>query len=84
MLLSVARNGPMTGENLHHTCGGREISGSLKHLAVMCKSGFIIKQGNPNDKRKPLYALAPAVPLKQTETGVFLDFGFFNLRLDAR
>jgi hypothetical protein len=81
MLLSMARNGPQTAEQLGG-CSGFRLSAKLKQLATLCESGLVVKKTNPNDGRKPLYSLAPAVPLTTIETGVFIDFGFCTLRLE--
>ena len=80
LLLAIAKNGPQTAQKL--VVGkSHQLSRTLKQLACLCDAGLVVRQENREDGRKQLYALSPAVPLTQTETGVFMDFGFFTLRI---
>ncbi len=57
------------------------LDATLKQLAVLCSAGLLTTSPDPTDKRRTLYALAPAVPLTKTPEGaVTIDFGFCLLR----
>ncbi len=64
-----------------HGTGG--IGGSLpkhrdlvrKHCAVLAKAGLIIGQDDPQNRKRQLYQLSPAVKAETTPTGRTLDFG---------
>jgi hypothetical protein len=80
-LLSLAHKGPQTADQLH---GGPKyaLSTRIKQLSALCEAGLVQKSDNPSDRRKPLYALSPAVPLTKTDAGIFIDFGFCTLRIE--
>ena len=59
----------------------RELSVSLKHLAIMRKAGWIVMSPDPVDSRRQLYRLASEVVVTQTEKGREIDFGCCVLRL---
>ena len=80
LFFTLGRSGLKSGSELK-TSAARNLGATLKHLALMCEAGFIVKTANPKDGRQPLYGLAPLVPLKKTESGSVIDFGFCLLRL---
>ncbi|MDB6025430.1 MAG: hypothetical protein JWM68_1653 [Verrucomicrobiales bacterium] len=77
VFLKLARVGPKPGSQL---TSGPQLGTTLKQLAILCKTGLVVKAPNPDDRRQPLYALAPLVPLTRTENGGVIDFGFCLLR----
>ncbi|MDB6024772.1 MAG: hypothetical protein JWM68_995 [Verrucomicrobiales bacterium] len=80
MLLSMARKGPNTATVL---AGGgvKRTDSALKHLVCLRAAGLVITKPNPNDGRRLLYALSPAVSVTLTETGAVIDFVFCVVRL---
>ena len=72
-----------------HGTGG--IGGSLpkqrdlvrKHCMVLVKAGLITGQPDPQNGKRQLYQLSPAVKAETTPTGRTLDFGCCVLRCPA-
>lgn len=59
---------------------GRKLDATLKHLVALRAAGLVITAENPNDGRRLLYHLAPAIPVTKTERGWEMDFGYCLVR----
>jgi DNA-binding transcriptional ArsR family regulator len=79
LLFALARGGPQPASKLK-TVAGRQLDATLKQLVTLREAGLLVTTPDPQDGRRMLYALASAVQLAKTETGVVLDFGFCRLR----
>jgi DNA-binding transcriptional ArsR family regulator len=79
LLFSLARNGAQPASRLM-SVAGRRLDATLKQLVTLRAAGLLVTTPDPQDGRRMLYALAPAVPLVKMETGVVIDFGFCRLR----
>ncbi len=60
---------------------GRTRHAYLKHLTALFDVGMLVKKANPDDRRRPLYALAPGVAVRAVEGGTTMDFGCCMLRI---
>lgn len=78
--LALAAGGPQPAGDLIGA-SGRRLDATLKHLQTLREAGLVTLRENPGDGRKYLYALTPNVPLKKTDKGAVLDFGFLTVRL---
>ena len=56
------------------------LDATLKHLVIMRAAGLLAVNPDPQDGRRMLYSLLPAVPVVVTPTGRGIDFGFCLLR----
>jgi DNA-binding transcriptional ArsR family regulator len=79
ILVVLAARGPTTASDLTGATN-RRLDATLKQLVWLRNAGLVVQKENPGDGRKCLYALAPNVPLTQTEKGKALDFGFLAVR----
>ena len=80
MLVALAVNGPRTAAELTGATSLRP-SATLKQVLWLTASKLVVRQENPRDGRKYLYALAPNVAVTKTERGTVLDLGFATVRL---
>ena len=80
LLATLALNGGQPASGLM-SVAGRRLDATLKQLVSMREAGLLVTTPDPQDGRRMLYSLAPAVPVKKTEAGVELDFGFCRLRV---
>ncbi len=84
-LLVALATGPKDGRELKEIVR-KSFPNTLKHLALLCKAGLVIKKENSSDGRKPFYALNPEIPPVVTDTLLILDFKdyLFRLPLDMK
>jgi len=80
LLVSLAVNGPRPAAELTGAASLR-LSATLKQLDWLQSAKLVVRQENPQDGRKYLYALAPNVAVAKTEKGTVLDLGFATVRL---
>lgn len=59
---------------------GKSLDGTLKHLVALRGAGLVVTEENPQDGRRLLYRLAPAIPVTKTESGWEMDFGYCLVR----
>ena len=59
---------------------GKRLDATLKHLVALRGAGLVITAENPQDGRRQLYHLAPAIPATKTERGWEMDFGYCLVR----
>ncbi len=59
---------------------GKRLDATLKHLVALRGAGLVITAENPQDGRRLLYRLAPAIPVTKTGTGWEMDFGYCLVR----
>ena len=52
----------------------------LKNLTVMREAGLLVTEPNPENKRRMLYKLNPAIKVTKTDTGREMDFGCCVMR----
>jgi hypothetical protein len=58
-------------------------SGKMSHehaLVALRGAGLVVTAENPQDGRRLLYHLAPAIPATKTERGWEMDFGYCLVR----
>jgi DNA-binding transcriptional ArsR family regulator len=55
---------------------GKRLDATLKHLVALRGAGLVVTAENPQDGRRLLYHLAPAIPVSKTELGWEMDFGY--------
>lgn len=53
---------------------GKRLDATLKHLVALRAAGLVITQENPQDRRRLLYRLPPAIHTAKTEHGWVIDF----------
>lgn len=80
ILLSLATTPLQTATTLRKVVG-RKLDATLKHLTTLRKGGFVETVENPKDGRCYLYRLSPNVPLRTTDAGLHMDFGFLQIKL---
>src|SRR3954453_3768070 len=69
LLVALATGGPQTGADLKHIgrgrgpCGNHKnfLDSTLKHLKLMIKAGIVVRLDNPQNRRRPLHALASGI-----------------------
>lgn len=59
---------------------GKRLDATLKHLVALRGAGLVITAENPQDGRRLLYHLSPSIPVKKTDTGWEMDFGYCLVR----
>jgi len=59
---------------------GKRLDATLKHLVALRGTGLVVTAENPQDGRRLLYHLAPAIPVTKTATGWEMDFGYCLVR----
>lgn len=59
---------------------GKRLDATLKHLVALRGAGLVVTAENPQDGRRQLYHLSPAIPATKTERGWELDFGYCLVR----
>ena len=79
ILQSLATGGPKLASELGVGAGFKRHT-YLKQFTVLMEGGFIVQKENPQDARKPLYALAPTVVACKTGNTITVDFGCCILR----
>ncbi len=55
----------------------KRLDATPKHLVALRGKGLVITAENPQDDRRLLDNLAPAIPATKTERGWEMDFGYF-------
>ena len=91
LLVALATGGTQTGADLMHAgkargqCSGRSIflDSTLKNLKVMMKAGIVVRLENPQDRRRPLYALAPWIKVTINIHDTVIDLDVCVARLSA-
>ncbi|MBE7496355.1 MAG: hypothetical protein HS117_15535 [Verrucomicrobiaceae bacterium] len=63
-----------------HHIGEHPLDATLKHLVALRGAGLVVTAENPQDGRRLLYHLAPAIPATKTERGWEMDFGYCLVR----
>ena len=58
----------------------KQLDATLKHLTHLRGAGLVVTAENPQDGRRLLYRLAPAIPVTKTERGWEMDFGYWLVR----
>ena len=87
LLFALAAGGEQTGADLLNYGKQRvrrdhnRLDSALRHLAMMLESGVIVKKTNPQDGRRPLYALPPWTKVSVTPSATEIDFRTCVLRL---
>ena len=59
---------------------GKRLDATLKHLVALRGAGLVVTAENPQDGRRQLYRLNPAIPVTKTEHGWEMDFGYCLVR----
>lgn len=59
---------------------GKRLDATLKHLVALRGAGLVITAENPQDGRRLLYHLAPAIPATKSERGWEMDLGYWLVR----
>lgn len=54
---------------------------TLKQLIELRTAGLVKMARDPNDERRQLYTLSPAIIVKRTDSGLELDFGCCVVRV---
>jgi DNA-binding transcriptional ArsR family regulator len=81
LLVSLAASGPQAASQLAPRVS-RRLDATLKHLQTLRAAGMVVMTPDPVDKRRQLYALAPAVSVSaRPDGGRDLDFGCCLARL---
>jgi predicted ArsR family transcriptional regulator len=80
ILLSLATTPLQTATTLSKLIG-RKLDATLKHLITLRKGGFVETEENRADGRCLLYRLSPKVPLRTSDAGLHMDFGFLQIQL---
>ncbi|MBE7497225.1 MAG: hypothetical protein HS117_19965 [Verrucomicrobiaceae bacterium] len=62
---------------------GKRLDATLKHLVALRGAGLVVTAENPQDGRRLLYHLTPAIPATKTERGWEMDFGYCLVRIAA-
>lgn len=58
----------------------KRLDATLKHLVALRGAGLVVTAENPQDGRRLLYRLTPAIPVTKTATGWEMDFGYCLVR----
>ena len=59
---------------------GKRLDATLKHLVALRGAGLVVTAEIPQDGRRLLYHLSPAIPVTKTERGWEMDFGYCLVR----
>ena len=59
---------------------GKRLDATLKHLVALRGAGLVVTAENPQDGRRLLYRLSPAIPVTNTAAGWEMDFGYCLVR----
>jgi hypothetical protein len=59
---------------------GKRLDATPKHLVALRGKSLVITAENPQDDRRLLDHLAPAIPATKTERGWEMDFGYCLVR----
>ena len=59
---------------------GKRLDATLKHLGALRGADLVVTAENPQDGRRLLYHLAPAIPAMKTDRGWEMDFGYCLVR----
>ena len=79
-LLQVLADGKGRTASQLSTPGTKARDTTLKNLIVMRDAGLLHTAPNPDDGRRMLYLLNPAIKITKTETGMEMDFGCCVMR----
>jgi hypothetical protein len=85
---ALAGRGPQIGADLksfgrgHGPSSGHRIflDSTLKNLKQMVAAGIVVQLENPQDRRRPLYALTPLAKVTRGADETTVDFGFCFVR----
>lgn len=81
LLLVLSDGKPRTATGLKNSAR-RTLDGTLKHQVALREGGLVATKENPADGHRFLYALAPGVQVRTTDSGRReIDFGPCVLRL---
>jgi hypothetical protein len=89
LLVALANGGPQMAADLLHAGKGRfpnpnrtcNLEATLKNLKVMVDAGIVLQLENPQDRRRPLYALTPGLTVALNSEHTTVDFGCCMVRL---
>lgn len=75
LLLALRDGAPHTGRSLASAIGTR-FDNARKHLEVLARSGLVLAEEDPSDRRRQVYRLAASVKVETTAQGHTMDFGY--------
>lgn len=82
LLHLLAKNGPKAASELCDLVA-RSQDATFKHLVGMHSAHLVTMEPDRRDRRRQVYSLSPRLPIKKTDTGLVLDFGFVSMPLGS-
>ena len=89
LLVALAADGPKTGANLRSIgrtkgwCPGSEqaVDSTIKNLELLMDAGLVLRDEDPNDRRRSVYSLSPSVKVTREGDETIFDFDFMIVAL---